>query len=112
MKNLTIVLALVALGTFTIASGLFRMQANFTAHFAEQGGTDPVDLDSLHFWSITPEAIQAEDPNGWAVFVQQTKTDGEVRASVRNDLHTWSLIQRHAIFLRRFGYPYEGSDIE
>lgn len=117
MENLKIALAIVASWVFLafLALGTFIMIDGFPRtpmHVIEQESNDSVDLDFLHFWSITPEAIQAEDPDGWAVFVQQTRTDGEIRAGVRNDMRAWALLQRHAIFLRRFGYPYEGSDIE
>ncbi len=113
MRNFTITLTLIFLaGVLVVTGSMIQLQQTFKTYVVESGGTDPVDLDYIHFWSITPEAIQAEDPDGWAVFVQQTRTDGEIRAGVRNDMRAWSLIQCHAIFLRRFGYRYEGSNIE
>lgn len=108
MRNLSIMLALIALAVFSVSGGLLRLQNSFEERVEATGGTDTVDVDALYFWSITPAELQDNDPEGWAVFVAQTKVDGEIRAETRNDMHDWSLVQRHDIFLRRHGYTYTG----
>lgn len=109
MRNLSISITIIFLaGVFAVTGSMIQLQQTFVTHVVEGGGTDPVDLDALNFWSIESSAFREEDPEGWTRFID----GGEMDADMRAEFWAWGLVQRHIIFERRYGFRYEGIIID
>jgi len=101
MRNLTFLLLAACAATAFITGSLLDFQQRYTSEVRPRGGADPVNLELLKFYSIEPEDLRLEDPEGFARLADMEFTPERTRLAAE-----WAYKIRQRIFLRRYGYPY------